>query len=67
MHHAVRAALAMLPEITVVGAGHRMELYKEVGAPADVARRFHLQDMQGTHGIGHTRMATESAVTTDEV
>ena len=41
-----------------------MELYKEVGLPADVARRFSLADMGGTHGVGHTRMATESAVTT---
>ena len=62
----VRLALARLaPEITVVGAGVRMELYKEVGLPTVVARRFGLDAMAGTHGIGHTRMATESAVTTD--
>ena len=42
-----------------------MELYKEVGRPEDVAERFELAGMSGTHGIGHTRMATESAVTTD--
>lgn len=53
------------PEVTIVGEGARMELYKEVGLPADVARRFGLETMAGTHGIGHTRMATESAVTTD--
>lgn len=53
------------PEIRVVGSGTRMELYKEVGLPSDVAERFSLKDMSGTHGIGHTRMATESAVTTD--
>lgn len=53
------------PEIDVVGRGHRMELYKEVGLPATVADRFGLAAMQGTHAIGHTRMATESAVTTD--
>ncbi|WP_018389633.1 glutamine amidotransferase family protein [Ancylobacter sp. FA202] len=62
----VRAALARLaPEVRVVGAGTRMELYKEVGLPADVAKRFKLETMSGTHAIGHTRMATESAVTTD--
>ena len=55
----------LAPEITVVGAGARMELYKEVGLPTMVARRFRLEAMAGTHGIGHTRMATESAVTTD--
>ena len=51
--------------LTVIGAGQRMELYKEVGLPADVSERFGLAGMAGTHGIGHTRMATESAVTTD--
>ncbi|MFD1704030.1 glutamine amidotransferase family protein [Methylopila henanensis] len=62
----VRAALAKVaPEVTVVGAGSRMELYKEVGLPSDVAVRFKLAEMSGTHGIGHTRMATESAVTTN--
>ena len=52
------------PGLAITGGGHGMELYKEVGLPADVARRFGLPSMAGTHGIGHTRMATESAVTT---
>jgi methylamine---glutamate N-methyltransferase subunit A len=54
-----------LPEIEVVGRGRRMEVYKEVGRPDTVAARFDLAAMTGTHAIGHTRMATESAVTTD--
>lgn len=63
---AVRAALAATaPGIVVVGAGERMEIYKEVGLPIEVAKRFGLERMAGTHAIGHTRMATESAVTTD--
>lgn len=53
------------PETEVVGRGKRMEIFKEVGLPADVAARFGLATMRGTHAIGHTRMATESAVTTD--
>jgi methylamine---glutamate N-methyltransferase subunit A len=53
------------PEVSVVGSGERMELYKEVGSPAAVTARFGLSGMSGTHVIGHTRMATESAVTTD--
>lgn len=52
------------PGIDVVGVGERMEIYKEIGLPADVAGRFDLPAMAGTHAIGHTRMATESAVTT---
>ncbi|VFU09966.1 class II glutamine amidotransferase [Methylocella tundrae] len=51
-------------DLTVSSVGSHMELYKEVGLPADVARRFGLSRMSGTHGVGHTRMATESAVTT---
>jgi len=63
---AARAQLAAIaPEVSVVGAGRRMELYKEVGLPVDVAKRFDLSQMSGTHAIGHTRMATESAVTTN--
>jgi methylamine---glutamate N-methyltransferase subunit A len=62
---AIREAIAAMPEWTVVGSGHRMEIFKEVGRPDSVAHRFGLDAMSGTHGIGHTRMATESAVTTD--
>jgi methylamine---glutamate N-methyltransferase subunit A len=61
---AARAALADAPDITIVGAGRRMEIFKEVGRPDVIAQRFRLGEMAGTHGIGHTRMATESAVTT---
>lgn len=62
----VHAWLALhRPDLITVGGGRRMELYKEVGLPTRVAARFDLAGMRGTHGIGHTRMATESAVTTD--
>src|SRR6202051_3497020 len=53
-----------LSGVEIVGSGTRMEIYKDVGLPGDVARRFDLAQMSGTHAIGHTRMATESAVTT---
>ena len=62
---AIRAEIAATPEVSVVGCGRRMEIFKEVGRPDRVAERFGLAHMAGTHGIGHTRMATESAVTTD--
>jgi glutamate synthase domain-containing protein 1 len=62
---AVRAELARTPGVSVVSNGRRMETYKEVGRPDRVAARFGLGTMAGTHAIGHTRMATESAVTTD--
>lgn len=61
----VRAWLAAeRPDLAVTGVGQRIELYKEVGLPGAVAERFGLARMSGTHAIGHTRMATESAVTT---
>jgi methylamine---glutamate N-methyltransferase subunit A len=60
---AARRHLAAQPDVVLVGSGQAMELYKGVGRPQDVTTRFGLPDMQGTHAIGHTRMATESAVT----
>jgi amidophosphoribosyltransferase len=61
----VRAALSDIrPSLRVMSAGDTIEIYKEVGLPKDVAARFDVASMGGTHGIGHTRMATESAVTT---
>lgn len=56
--------IANVPEATVLGYGHGMELYKAVGDPRLVAERYDLAGRTGTHAIAHTRMATESAVTT---
>lgn len=62
---AARSALAHLrPDIKIMSVGDSIEIFKEVGLPKDVASRFDVSKMKGTHGIGHTRMATESAVTT---
>jgi glutamate synthase domain-containing protein 1 len=62
---AARDAMAELrPDARVMGMGDTIEIYKEVGLPEKVAERFEVSKMSGTHGIGHTRMATESAVTT---
>lgn len=61
---AARAALADTAGIRVMSAGESVEIYKEVGLPKDVLARFDIAGMSGSHGIGHTRMATESAVTT---
>ena len=52
------------PELRILSIGKKMEIYKEVGKPVDVVKRFNVDKMKGSHGIGHTRMATESAVTT---
>ena len=53
------------PGLRVMSAGRVIEIYKEVGRPRAFAEEFALSDLQGTHGLGHTRMATESRVTTE--
>jgi glutamate synthase domain-containing protein 1 len=53
------------PEVRVMGYGRLMEVYKDMGLPAEVVARYDVEEMQGSHAIGHTRMATESAVTTE--
>ena len=48
-----------------MSAGRVIEIYKEVGLPRVFAETFRLHEFEGTHGLGHTRMATESRVTTE--
>jgi amidophosphoribosyltransferase len=50
-------------EVAVLSIGQSIDLYKDVGAPADIARRYRFGTLRGSHLVGHTRMATESAVT----
>jgi amidophosphoribosyltransferase len=52
------------PVVRIMSVGRSMEIMKEVGSPASVLDRFKVRQMGGSHAIGHTRMATESAVTT---
>ena len=52
-----------VPRVAVLSVGRSIDLYKDVGAPADIARRYRFAELHGTHLVGHTRMATESAVT----
>ncbi|MDO5371053.1 glutamine amidotransferase family protein [Paracoccus sp. (in: a-proteobacteria)] len=64
LQQAREAVQTIRPGVTVMSAGEEIEIFKETGLPKDVAARFGVDRMAGTHGIGHTRMATESAVTT---
>lgn len=52
-----------VPEATVLSQGQSVEIYKGMGDPDVIATRLLLSGLTGTHAIGHTRMATESAVT----
>jgi methylamine---glutamate N-methyltransferase subunit A len=52
------------PHLRIMSAGRAIEIYKEAGLPSGFVERFALDDVQGSHALGHTRMATESRVTT---
>ena len=52
-------------EISLVGYGRSIEIFKQVGNPKEVVKKFKLEKFSGSHAIGHTRMATESAITVD--
>ena len=49
--------------ISIVGYGKSIEIFKQVGNPKKIVKKFKLDNFSGSHGIGHTRMATESAIT----
>ena len=53
------------PELRVMSAGRVIEIYKETGRPERFVEQFALTELQGSHALGHTRMATESRVTTE--
>ena len=52
----------MHPALHLLGVGLAMDIYKDIGHPREVAARYEFTGLRGSHGIGHTRMATESAV-----
>lgn len=54
-----------LPQLRVMSAGRAIEIYKEAVAPAEFVERFEIDNLYGSHALGHTRMATESRVSTD--
>ena len=54
-----------IEDIKITSTGSAIEIFKEKGLPDQVVHKFDLNSMSGTHALGHTRMATESAVTTE--
>ena len=52
-------------DVRVMSVGERIEIFKEAGDPRDFIARFGLEELSATHALGHTRMATESRVTTE--
>lgn len=60
----LRINLAANFQVHLISLGQQLEIYKEVGAAENLFQRFDLKNFVGSHGIGHTRMATESIVDT---
>ncbi len=51
-----------IEDVEILSLGNGLELIKDLGDASVVAEAYGLNDFEGTHGIGHTRMATESDV-----
>jgi amidophosphoribosyltransferase len=56
---------AAFPKVYLLSTGRSIDLYKDIGTPSQVAARYDFANLKGSHLVGHTRMATESAVTPD--
>ncbi len=52
------------PDVRLMSAGERIEIYKEKGHPGEFVSNYALHEISGSHALAHTRMATESAITT---
>ena len=49
-------------DFEVVSMGHRLEIVKQTGSPDNLEKTYCVSRMKGSHGIGHTRLSTESRV-----
>jgi glutamate synthase domain-containing protein 1 len=56
---------ALEVETQLVSIGHSLEILKDVGQPLDLAPRYEIDTYDGSHGIAHIRLATESGVHPD--
>lgn len=50
------------PLVHLLSVGRSIEVFKDEGHPNEIADRYDFESLSGTHLVGHTRMATESAV-----
>ena len=49
-------------DVSLLATGRAIRLFKDEGHPIEISRRCAFPELQGTHAVGHTRMATESVV-----
>ncbi|HEY7314981.1 MAG TPA: hypothetical protein VH643_36885 [Gemmataceae bacterium] len=52
----------LLPASEILCLGECLSLFKQVGSPEQLEQSYHISGFKGTHGIGHTRLSTESRV-----
>lgn len=60
--HVEREINSVAHGIEVVSMGRELEIIKQVGSPKNLDTTYGISSMVGTHGIGHTRLSTESRV-----
>lgn len=58
----VASVEAISGDVEVVSVGRRLEIVKQVGSPSRLEQAFGISAFHGGHGIGHTRLSTESVV-----
>jgi len=62
-HQQLAAAIEALdPAFEVVSIGRKLEIVKQVGSPANLEKTYCVSHFRGSHGLGHTRLSTESRV-----
>jgi glutamate synthase domain-containing protein 1 len=49
-------------DFEVVSIGRGLEIIKQTGSPDNLEKTYGVSQFQGTHGLGHTRLSTESRV-----
>jgi glutamate synthase domain-containing protein 1 len=54
--------LRAFPHAEIVSLGRRLKIIKQVGSPDNLERVYQISKAAGTHGLGHTRLSTESKV-----
>jgi glutamate synthase domain-containing protein 1 len=59
---AEKRLLDALPRSEVISMGRRLGVFKQVGTPDQLDATYGVSRLRGTHGIGHTRLSTESKI-----
>jgi len=61
-NHLASTIESLNKDFEVVSVGRRLEIIKQTGSPDNLEKTYGVSHFRGTHGIGHTRLSTESRV-----